>query len=576
MNDKPLDELPEGTEIAYEAVVEEEEATLSIDNDVEMLVYVPDTEIHMARGETSTYAHVDEAATVSICEEAVESPEVIVEEPIAPEPELEPEPEHVKVPYVPTRPSGRRVDVAANFYLDRTAQNAKLWDEYQSMEPIPVMPTTTPVMKHHTDHWDRMHNKEVDAHWLTTVAGASTFTPVVDEAFDDVAYRNTAHFQHILEYGGHRYGSRKLGVSAPTGSGVLTGPEAIAHISAVTDVGGEYLHYLWGSGLKVTTTTPQLGEEVQLDRAIAADKSFLGRATRGAVFSNDSFLIVRHLAKFIHKHIVTTSVEGANTYEGFLNTVKLPDFGILALYIASNIHKTGFPFSQPCLNDPHVCNHVSTRMVNILKMLVTDSTYISPKQMAMITRTSKMTRTEYDEYHESFNYPSEATYLDINAKCRVFFRVPTVGQNIASGERWLAELEQRTATQFAGVLSEEERVRHYESMRITTILRDFGHWIGSIEITQGEHVSTIVDPATIEEQLNIWSGVDDYVTRLVDAIEKYQRISTVSYAGVLNYPCPACGEMLPTEDAVKDIYYPIDPVSVFFLVQQSYLEKMDR
>lgn len=506
---------------------------------------------------------------VEVSEEVVEDPEdTTVEEDLSDEPlvEVEVAPVEEVAPFIPfekNRPAGRRADECPTFYIERTDANSRAYERELKKETILVRGGTKAVVDHHLAQAKGMDLPEI---YLAIGEEAKNTTAYKKNELDEVAYRPTAHFQNILEYGGKKFGTRKRGVAEVSGSGPLKGAEAIAHMSAVTGTGGVYSHYLWASGVSLSFATPTLAAELELDAKIALDKTLIGRQTRGTIFANDSFLITRHLIKFIFEHVTMINVEGAHTYEGFINTIRLPDLGIMALMLASQIHKSGFPFAQPCVANPRVCNHISTRLVNILKMLVTDSTYISSKQRALITRNSKISKAELEEYHREFTYPEEVLYHRINDKCRVYFKVPTIAQHLECGERWLAELEQRIEEEFTNRLNDAEFIRFGDFLADADALRNLGHWVESVEIDDGVNVSTITDRQAIEEQLGIWISTDSVSSPLLAALLKYQQTTMVSYAGILNYPCPSCGEMLPTEDGEPNIYYPVDAIGIFFQI----------
>lgn len=506
-----------------------------------------------------------EEATVPVTDGELGAPEAEGEpEPTSPKEEVS-----VKAPYVPTHPPGAKVTVAANFTVERTDANAKNFDMYADVPPVSYLGSSLAVLEHISTDWDKLEPTPETTEWSRHLSNAAAYSVVVNDSLNSATFRPTADWRNSVSYAGSVFGPRKLVPGTPSGSGTLKGREAVLQMSAMTSMGGANSFPLWGSGFTVTLRTPPLSEQVELDRLIASDRSLLGRSTRGAIFSNDSFAINRNLIRFIFDHCVSAGVENGTDYEKFISSIRLPDMHILAAYMAHCIHSSGFPFAQPCTNDPNRCTHVAKRQVLVAKMVVVDHNMLNSNQLKIITRPGKVSDADLKAYQDEFFYANNHIVLTDTVK--VFFSVPSVAKHIHSGARWATELEHRTETAFGTVLSEEERIKHYTDMRIATILRNYGHWIDRIELTHGDHLLLVEDEEAIEEQLSIWSENDDYVNAIVDGVEKFMNESLVSFVGIPNYECPSCGEWLVTENGEKRVIHPIDGVSTFFLMQQSYL-----
>lgn len=488
--------------------------------------------------------------------------------PVEPTPEAEPE-VTTRDPYVPKRAPGAKVVVAPNLVLTRTEANAKALDVYEDVPPISILGTSLSVLEYSSADWDKLDVTEETKEWSTQLSNAAAYTNVVNDGLNAAAFRPTADWRNMVTYGGTNFGPRKLIPGTPSGSGTLKGREAVAQMSAMTSMGGANSFPLWGSGFSVTLKTPSLGEQVELDRLIASDRSLLGRNTRGAIFSNDAFAINRNLVRFIYDHCVSIGIESGTDYEKFIASVRLPDMQLLATYLAHCIHSTGFPFAQPCTSNPNKCTHVAKRQVMVVKMVVVDHNKLNSTQLKLITRPGKLSDTDLKLYQDEFNYSHN--HVALTDAVKVFFKVPSVADHIHSGARWAIELEHRTETAFGTVLSEEERIKHYNDMRIATILRNYGHWIGRIEITHGDNLLVVEDNEAIEEQLGIWSENDVFVDTIVEGVEKFMNESLVSLVGIPNYECPSCGSWLTTENGEARVIHPVDAVSTFFLMQQSYL-----
>jgi hypothetical protein len=507
---------------------------------------------------------VDEQEVVSVPVTEEETAVVIPEEPEAPKEEIAP-----KAPYVPTQPPGAKVAVAANFIVARTDANGKTFDSYEDVPPVSILGTSLNVLEHISTDWDKLDATAETTEWSRHLSNAASYSNVVSDGLNAAAFRPTANWVNSVGYAGTIFGPRKLVPGAPSGSGTLKGREAVLQMSAMTSMGGANSFPLWGSGFSVTLRTPPLSEQVELDRLIASDRNLLGRNTRGAIFSNDSFAINRNLIRFIYDHCVSVGIESGNDYEKFLEAVRLPDMQILAAYMAHCIHSAGFPFAQPCTSDPNKCTHVARRQVLVAKMVVVDHNMLNSNQLKIITRPGKVSDADLKSYQDEFYYANNHIVLTDTVK--VFFSVPSVAKHIHSGARWATELEHRTETAFGTVLSEAERIKHYTDMRIATILRNYGHWIDRIEMTVGDHLLEVSDDEAIEEQLGIWSENDDFVNAIVEGIEKFMNESLVSFVGIPNYECPNCHDWLVTENGETRVVHPIDGVSTFFLMQQSYL-----
>ncbi len=148
--------------------------------------------------------------------------------------------------------------------------------------------------------------------------------------------------------------------------------------------------------------------------------------------------------------------------------------------------------------------------------------------------------------------------FEITKDISITFKAPKVDQYLNAGQRWVDELVQAVHQAFAQDLTDKQRNDMIFDRAKATSMRQYVHWIESINITSTQQ--KIVDVSTLELTINSLSSDDEFRNKYYEVIQKYINDSVVSIIGVPQVHPEEADQVKPRFENI----IPLDPVSVFF------------
>lgn len=324
---------------------------------------------------------------------------------------------------------------------------------------------------------------------------------------------------------------------------------------------------LWHTGIWITLRAPSNSELLDLDQRVRMEKSTLGRQTNGMVFSNVEVYTVAAYARFALEHMysVTYKCETADPVNELLDVIKSTDYPQLMYGLLSAMYPGGYPFRQPCVADPHKCNHTDETILSIPRLSWTDRSRLTAGQKRMMApRDGQRTAEQLAAYQAEF--PFDDRPIKLNSSVTAYLGVPTLAQQIDSGYRWVDGIAEATNKAFGSKLSEVDRYRHVYRSGTMTSLRQYSHWFSRIEIKEkdGLDPTVIDDPIKKDETLEIISEDKTAMKLLDDSILKWIDNCSVTVIGLPKSNCPKCQKPPSKEITDHPHLIPIDVAYVFF------------
>lgn len=380
-------------------------------------------------------------------------------------------------------------------------------------------------------------------------------------------YRNTTP-RNMLASTGDREGSRweqtvksergPIGAARPRSSdndGVkLKGEAAVLAIRQAIGLGGVIRIPLWHSGFHITLKTPTDAAILELERRITEEKVLLGRMTNGMLFSNTSVFIASYLVDFAMQHLFETSLKNK---ENIADKIVSHDIQHLAWGLATAIWPSGFQYVRSVLGETDAQNKVLRDKIAIGKLQWTDTSQLSKWQINHMSSvmSGSMTDDAIKKYREEFLNQTPRK-VEINDKLSITLKVPSLAEHITSGQKWVNSIVVMTDKVFGMEQDVDERNQYIYEQGQATYMRQYGHWIESIEFGNG---TSIEDTETIDETISALSSDDVIRNKFVEATTKYIEDTTVSMIAV------------PTVAASEEQKYPrwphllpIDAMATFF------------
>jgi len=337
---------------------------------------------------------------------------------------------------------------------------------------------------------------------------------------------------------------------AKDSSGIVSGEAAVMKVKARLGLGSIVPIPLWHTGGWVTLKAPSNAAILELNRRIAQEKITLGRVTNGMIFSNSSVYIQSYLVNFILAHVYDTTF-GTKDTEELKRIILSTDLPSLVWGIVCTMYPDGYELREPCVAQITKCNHISEGTVNIARLRVVDTSKLSEEQMKhMSKRNATHTAEDIAKYQEGFAFNTRTTEILGGDGIKMTLAVPNVYDFEQVGFNWVDTTVNMVDKAFRIPLKGGERDQYITDQGRLATLRQYSHWIKSIDLGDEESPDVIDDRDTIDSICSDFSAEDTIRTSIMNSIGEYIEDCTIAVIGYPNTDCPSCG--LRYGDSIKE------------------------
>lgn len=415
--------------------------------------------------------------------------------------------------------------------------------------------------------------------WAMRVNDGLNYT-TFDEAFVPSLEEDDADFAQSVELNGVKLAGHQPKMKQIENQ-TLHGERAAIRLMRHLGLGTLFQTPLWHTGIWVTFKAPTESEIVELNRQIFDDKIEMGRHTYGLVYSNTAAYTAQRLVDFALDHIYDTTLVAEEIPSNSLkNVINTQDYPSLIWGFVCTMYPRGFHFSRACVNDPSKCNHVLEALLNLSKLQWVNRAALTAWQKThMSTRQPNAKNMEsVKRYQEELGRVQEKRvvfYKDDPREIAITLKTPTLTDYIESGHRWVGDMVDMVNSALGMDASEKERNTYITRHSQASALRQYAHWIKSVEFNS----NVINDRETIEKTFNILSSDNEIRNDLTQSVMNYIDHSTIAVIGIPVYDCPKCGT---AQDSDSNLPYhkniiPLDVTQLFFaLITQRLTKITDR
>lgn len=352
-----------------------------------------------------------------------------------------------------------------------------------------------------------------------------------------------------------------------------TGDSARNLIRSAMKLGTVYSVPLWHSGFWITLRSPSEGDLLELYKKIAQEKISLGRTTYGLLFSNISVYTSKALLDFVVDNLYDTSLNLKDN-EDIRNYIRLPDLSLIIWALACATWPNGFQYQRACITDIDKCKHIVTEKLNLSRLLWTDTTSLTEKQIQHMTNRQRgsMEPDAIKTYVSDFMRGNK-TKVDLTDELSFILEMPSAAAHIDAGYRWITQIEENYGR--AMMQDEKSRNDYLLSQAQATSMRQYAHCVTTIVVGDDE----IDGVEEIENALNDLTARDDIREAFMKKIAGFLDNSIISFVGIPTYTCPACGgtQRHSHEGEKYPELIPIDVAQTFFpLLVQKILRIQER
>jgi hypothetical protein len=397
----------------------------------------------------------------------------------------------------------------------------------------------------------------------------STFVPTLEE--------EDAEFAQSVDFNGQPLDGRQVRFKQTEGQS-LKGERAALRMMKHRGIGTIFQTPLWHTGIWLTLKAPSENELIELNRVITNDKIEMGRHTYGLAFSNIMSYTTDRLVDFAIDHLYDTSLKTSDIPEGGLKSlINSQDYPALLWGLVCTMYPKGFQFSRACTNNPEKCTHITNEILNLAKISWVNRAALTDWQKTHMSSRSSNSRdiASIRRYQEELKkIQKRVIKFDEggDGEYSITLKTPTLTEFIDAGHRWIGDTVAYVDESLGRDASDKERnifiTRHSQA----TAMRQYIHWIDSIEFAG----NIIDDRETIEETLNVLSSDNNARNGFMEEIVKYIHSSTINVIGIPVYDCPKCAATQTpdiTLPAFKNII-PLDVNQLFFALVSRRLTKV--
>lgn len=363
-----------------------------------------------------------------------------------------------------------------------------------------------------------------------------------------------------------------------------TGESARNLIRSHMKLGTVFAVPLWHSGFWVTLRSPTESDLIELYRKITQDKITLGRSTYGLLFSNVSVYVNKILLDFVIDNLYETSLNIKDN-EDIRSYIQLPDLSLLVWGLACAAWPNGFQYERACITDVDKCKHVVSEKLNLSKLLWTDTTSLTTRQVQHMTKRLRGSmETETLKVYQDDFVRGKQNKIELTDTLSFVIKQPTALEHVEAGYRWINGIEEG----YGRALNQDENTRndYLLSHAQASSMRQYAHYISSILVDEEE----IDGKEEVENALIDLSSRDDLRDLFMKKIAQFLDSSLISFVGIPTYTCPACGgnqrhshaeeEAIAAGVKAKPAYpelIPLDVAQTFFpLMVQTVLRVRER
>lgn len=360
---------------------------------------------------------------------------------------------------------------------------------------------------------------------------------------------------------------------------MLQGERAVLYARQRAGLGAMNAVPLSNSGFWVTFKAPSDSELIELNRMLFNDKIMLGRYTYGLMFSNITAYTVDRIVGFALDHVFESTLKSDLVgTRGLKDLISCQDIPVLLAGFLRCIYSKGYKYRRACVANPDKCTHIEEGMVDFNEMIHIDNSKFNDYQLTHMSSRQRGSRVVSDviRYKEELNSKVTSSFtIKVNDSSSITFKLktPSVTEYVDSGYKWITSLVSIVESAIQTEESKEDRDAYLSSHSQASLMRQYGHWVKSIDID----TNTVEDRETIDMLLTEYSSDDTIRDEFTKNVIKYIEDTTLGIVGIPEYDCPVCSGKSDTHHVPRfSNVIPLDVVALFFSLTGQRLSKISQ
>lgn len=425
------------------------------------------------------------------------------------------------------------------------------------------------------------NSKQKELLWYNLLLNSVYNSPDDDSPSRRLAKEGSQFKQDIVTEQGNKL---ILQVRPSANNTATTGEAGVRKILDGFNIAGRNEVFLPRSGFWVSIRRPSDAALNDLFERIMEETIRMARETYGRSYSNRRSLSLSHILDFIFDHVYDTSVsiDRDRRITDFLyEEVDYLDVDILVWAIACLIWPDGWNYSRSIVGDSEDQFKTVSQVFNLRALMHVDNAMFTPKQLNHIARKRGVkygmdaVKAYRDEFGESLVKRFDPNEHGIETRFKLVFNLtaPKLRHVISTAESWIRGINKTWESAAALNGSVRARDNYIDKAIQATRMRNYEHWIDSIEIVNDESEAPMIidDQETIAEALKDLSSETGLYLALESAVSDYCVDNSISVVGIPSYDNPYGEETLPGNPYV----IPLDMVNSFFTMLRARVSRLE-
>lgn len=410
--------------------------------------------------------------------------------------------------------------------------------------------------------------------WADNIIQSANLIPT-RETFKKTLNKINATWSNVIEVNNLTYRSAVPKV-VTNGTSAITGERANLTAMNFLGIGSLFTTALYHSGFWVTFKPVPDEVMIEFNRLILEDKITAGRNTYGLALSNMAAITINRIFDLMVSYIYSTTLKPEVTKKFTLGElIDVRDIYSMIWGFMAAQYPRGFNYERSCIADPQKCQHVYKARINLGLLQWVNTNELSDKQKIHMHN-----RVENSMDLESIKRYT-ADFAPISVRCNKYFegtprefsitiKVPKVNEYIKAGMEWVDRITDLVNKAMEKDASTRDKVGLINTHCNATLMRQYVHWIDSIEIAGNTHT----DKETIEILANTFSAHTEILDQFIDNVLNFIDDSSIVVIAVPNHNCPACGAKQTDTHKHIDYLIPIDVQRLFFDLSRLRIQRL--
>ena len=370
-------------------------------------------------------------------------------------------------------------------------------------------------------------------------------------------------------------------IKNPTyGDKKYVGADAVPLLRNRMKIGATLGVFLPHSGIYCIIVSPTDGDLLDTLSIINTQRIETLRSSSGILMGNSNYYIHRQVMDLFLNSITNCSFRSWNR-EQLLEIIDERDINIIATALMASIYPDGYDYVQSCglrlevdeslpeeeraKQEGEICGHRSEFTADLIRTIFVDNKRLNEFQRNVAVSAIHARTLEEIKDYQNQHYIGYKKAYEVAEGISFTYRAQNIKTSMEAGEKWIGEISAIVDSIITFKSDDEERNTMIDHRINLARIREFSHWVESIEVDGNE----LTDREKINALLSSLSRNAEVMRKVGETLSEFQRLSVIAITAIPRVKCPICQKTETRDLDIAKHLIPQDAVSrLFTLVRQ--------